>query len=311
MAAPRVVGIVGPKGGVGKSTITANLAVALTRAGASVTAMDLDLGSANLHVIFGLKNVEHTLDDFLMNKVAGLESVLLETDVPGLTLIAGGNVPGIASLPYQKKVKLVRHLARLKSDFLILDLSPGASHNMADFALIAWRCLLVTTPDVPSLMSLYSFIKTAVYRRLSLFFRQAGSEPLGQLLDKAKDADAHADLKTMEDFYGQAAVIDPALAQKARQILAKLDFMIAVNRVRSAADLKAGQAIRNLMGNFLSLDGGKIYSVREDAAVSRAAARLKPALLDAPSCPFATDIETIVRALQDAAGRSCLREVQT
>lgn len=297
MAAPKIVGIIGPKGGVGKSTISANLAVALTRAGARVTAMDLDLGSSNLHVIFGIKHVPHTLDDFLLNKVQSLDEVIVATETPGLQLIAGGNVPGIASLPYQRKVKLVRHLAKLDCDFLILDLAPGASYNMVDFALLAWKGLLVTTPDIPSLMSLYSFIKTAVHRRLSILFKKAEAAKLLALLEKAKDPEEHPDLKSMEDFYSQASLINPDLTQQARKMLSRFAPIIVVNRVKTSADLNAGTAIRNLMGQYLSLEKGEILSVREDLAVTKAASKLKPVLLVDPACAFGADMERIVRAL--------------
>lgn len=302
-AIPKILGIIGPKGGVGKSTISANLALALTRAGARVVAMDLDLGSSNLHVIFGIKSIPHTLDDFLLNKVPTLDAIVADTGVPGLQLIAGGNVPGIASLPYQRKVKLIRHLCKLPCDLLILDLAPGSTMNTVDFALLAWKSLFVTTPDIPSMMSLYSFIKTAVHRRLSLLFKQAGSEKLLELLEKAKDTELYPDLKTMEDFYLQARDIDPDLALKARRMLSRLDPLILVNRVRAEADLNAGKTIHNLMREYLSMEGGQIVSIREDPAVGKAAARLKPVLLDDPNSAFAADMGRVVRALGLGLGR--------
>ncbi len=296
-SSPKVVGVIGPKGGVGKSTISANLAVALTRAGARVVAMDLDLGSANLHVIFGIKSVPHTLDDFLLNRVPSLAEVVCETSVPGLSLIGGGNVPGIASLPYQRKVKLLRHLGRLDCDYLLLDLAAGVSYNVVDFALIANRSLFVTTPDIPSLMSLYSFIKTAVYRQLYLLFRQAGSDELLALLEKSKNFEENPDLKTMEDFYVQARLIDPRITRQAEKSLARLDPLILVNRVKAGADLNSGKVIKNLMGQFLNLHKGEILSIREDAAVTSAAARMKPVMLTDPSSAFAMDMIKIARFL--------------
>ncbi|MBF0481381.1 MAG: P-loop NTPase [Desulfovibrionaceae bacterium] len=298
---PKILGVIGPKGGVGKTTISANLAIALTRAGANVVAMDLDLGSANLHVVFGLRNVRHTLDDFLVNKVASLDAVVMDTAVPGLKLIAGGNVPGIASLPYQRKVKLLRHLRKLDCDYLLLDLAAGVTNNVVDFALIAQKSLLVTTPDVPSLMSLYSFLKTSVYRRLQLLFRSSGDARLLALLENAGDAEAHPELKTMADFFTQAALIDPELAERGAKVLARFDPLILVNRVKTASDMKAGRAISNLMDQFLGLHRGEILSIREDAAVGAAAARMQPALLSAPDCGFALDMRKLAGALGAAS----------
>ena len=96
---------------------------------------------------------------------------------------------------------------------------------------------------------------------------------------------------------GVALAIDPDLTQKARKALARLDPLILVNRVRAEADLNAGRTIHNLMRDYLSLEGGQIVSVREDLAVGKAAARLKPVLLDDPSSAFAADMGRVVRAL--------------
>jgi flagellar biosynthesis protein FlhG len=298
-SAPVIIGVIGPKGGVGKSTISANLSVALARAGARVVAVDLDLGSANLNVLFGMKSVSYTLDDFLLNKVQNLEDVVSPTDIPGLSLICGGNVPGIASLPYQRKIKLLRHLRKLPCDYMLLDLAAGVSNNVVDFALVATRSLLVTTPDVPSLMSLYSFLKTTVFRRMSLFLRQAGSDDLLDLLEMARDVDRHPELKSIEAFFDQAQRIDPELTGKLRRINKRFDPLTLVNRATPAMGANAGITINKLMEKFLSLRVHDILSVREDPAVTRAAMKLRPVLLDEPDCLFAKDIARVVDVLMN------------
>ncbi|BAH77573.1 P-loop NTPase [Solidesulfovibrio magneticus] len=295
---PMIVAVVGPKGGVGKTTISANLALALCRLGRRVAATDLDLGSSNLHFVFGIRDVPHTLDDFLMNKVASLADVVLDTGLPGLQLIAGGNVPGIASLPYQRKIKLLRHLRSLDCDYLLLDLAAGVSNNVIDFSLMARRSLLVTTPDIPSLMSLYSYVKSMAYRRLHLFFKQAGNAGLMDLLEASKDPDVRPDLKTLEDFYRQGASIDAELIRQGREVLARFDPVIVVNRVRTEADRNAGTVIGNLMARFLSLEGGRTLCVREDGAVGRATARMRPALLTEPDAPFVHDVMALAHFLE-------------
>ncbi|CAM2057476.1 Magnetosome protein Mad29 [Desulfovibrionales bacterium] len=294
---PRIVSIVGPKGGVGKSTISANLAIALARSGAQVVAMDLDLGSANLHVLFGIKQVTATLDDFLLGKIPSLDAACLATEVSGLILIAGGNVPGIANLPYQRKVKLIRHLSRLSCDYLLLDLAPGATLNVVDFALLSRQGVLVTTPDVPSLMNLYSFIKTAVHRRLGILLRQAGATSLMELLELAKDPQAHPELKTMEDFYARATAVNPELTARVRHELVRFQPLLLINRVKTPLDLNAGRVVHKLMREYLSLEQAAVLGLREDRAVSRATARLRPVLLDEPGSAFAADLDRLVRIL--------------
>lgn len=288
-----IAAIVGPKGGVGKTTICASLSIALSRLGKRVVAVDLDLGASNLHAIFGLGYSKETLDDFVQNRVKNFSDIVVETETENVALICGGDVPGIANLHYQKKQKLIRHLTGLDCDIVILDLAPGASFNVADFSIIAHKTLLVTTTEVPSLMNLYSFIKAAVFRRLNFLFKHNGSSDLLELLERAKDYDNYPHLKTMEGFLRETKEIDRDAADSAKAILAGLKPFLILNRVRSKNDTKAGEVMRKMLNEFLSIDSPVIMTIREDPAVTDAVARMKPIMLEAPDSLFARDIEEI------------------
>ena len=292
-----ITAIAGPKGGVGKSTISANLAIALSRLGKKVIAVDLDLGASNLHAIFGMRNSKYSLDDFIQNRVKNLTDIILDTDIDNVGIIRGGDVPGIANMPYQKKMKLIRHLSALDCDLVILDLAPGVSYNMVDFSIIAQRTLLVTTAEAPSLLNVYSLIKTAVFRRLNFFFKHEKCPELSELLERAKDFDNHPQLKTMEGFFREASEINSDVTDSARKILSGLEPFLVVNRVRTKEGANAGEVIRNIMKEYLSIDSAVIMTIREDNAVGNAIARMKPILLEAPESPFSRDIEEIALKL--------------
>src|SRR3569833_2571519 len=85
----RIVAVGGGKGGVGKSLVSTNLAVALARTGAKVVMLDADLGAPNLHTMFGIMRPQRTVEDFLSGRSATLDEVALATPIPGLRLIAG------------------------------------------------------------------------------------------------------------------------------------------------------------------------------------------------------------------------------
>ncbi len=290
-----IAAIVGPKGGVGKTTICASLSIALSRLGKKVVAVDLDLGASNLHAIFGLRFSNQTLDDFVQNRIRDLSDIVVETESENVALICGGDIPGIANLHYQKKQKLIRHLSWLDCDIVLLDLAPGASFNVADFSIIARKVLLVTTGEVPSLMNLYSFMKAALFRRLNFLFKQRGIPDLMELLERARDHGNHPHLKTMNGFLVATKEIDRDTADAVNAILSELKPFLIINRVRSKNDIRAGEVMKKMLCEFLNIENPVIMTIREDAAVASAVARMKPVILEAPTSPFAVDIEAIAR----------------
>lgn len=292
-----ITAILGPKGGVGKSTISANLAIALSRMGKKVVAVDLDLGASNLHAIFGMRDSSKSLSDFTNKRVKNLADVILNTSIDDLGIICGGDDQGIANMPYQKKMKLIRHLSSLNCDRVLLDLAPGTSYNVVDFSIIAQQALLVTTAEVPSLLNVYSFIKSSVFRRLTFLFKHKKTFELLELLNQAKEPDKYPHLKTMEDFFQEAKQIDSAVTDSAKKVLARLRPLVVVNRVRTDKDARAGEVIKNLLQEYLSIETAVIMTIRDDDAVSNAIARLSPIMIDAPNSPFSQDIQTIAASL--------------
>lgn len=293
----KIVAIVGPKGGVGKTTISANLAIALSRLGKKVIAVDLDLGASNLHTLFGIRETKASLDDFVLNKIAHLPDIVMNTDISNLCIICGGNVPGIANLHYSKKLKLIRNLSQLKTDFVLLDLGAGASSNVVDFLIIAQNGVLVTTPEVPSLLNAYSFVKTLIFRRLAIHFKQSDQLDMIRLLDKARDFESYPKLKTMEGFIEESRGINMDAANSTRKYLANYQPIVIVNRARTEKDADAGKVLQNLMNQYLSIKSSIILPVHEDSAVGVAVARLKPVLIEAPGSLFAKDIGKIAQVL--------------
>lgn len=289
--------IVGPKGGVGKSIISANLAIALANTGKRVIAVDLDLGAANLHAILGIRETRHTLDDFVMNKVSDLSQVVSQTGIENLGMISGGDVPGIANMPYQRKMKLIGHLLKLDSEIIILDLGAGASNNVVDFLIIARRGLIVTTPEVPSLLNVYSFIKATIFRRLAFHYKHNNSPGMLDLLQKARNPEKYPRLKQMEGFLEEAQKIDGKLAESTSKILEGFFFIIVVNRVQRPADENAGNVIRQLMHKYLNIPNSAIMTIREDGAVRRAVAKMRPIMIENPTATFCMDIMQIADEL--------------
>ena len=124
----RVIAIASGKGGVGKTSLTANLGVAMAKMGYATVAMDMDLGGSNLHSFLGLPNRFPGIGDFLKAGNKELEAFLVSTDIPHLKFLSGdGRTPFLANISYARKVRLISDIKKLPADYIFLDLGAGTS----------------------------------------------------------------------------------------------------------------------------------------------------------------------------------------
>ncbi len=167
-----IISVGGGKGGVGKSILSIGLGTLLARSGKSVILADLDLGAANLHTYLGILGRTPTVADFILNKAASLESLIVETRERNLGLISGAEfVPGITNPAHWMKLKLMRHLRTLPADYVIIDLGAGVHFNTLDFFGISDRGVVITAPEPGAVMNAYSFVKGALFRKTQNIFK--------------------------------------------------------------------------------------------------------------------------------------------
>lgn len=155
-----VIAVASGKGGVGKTNIAANLAIALRALGFSVILVDVDIGLANADVILGVKPKE-TLRAVLLREVA-VEDAL--TPAPGgIRLLAGSmGTKMISDLDRDQRAFLVDCFKELtaSADFVIVDTGAGISGNVIAFAASADQLIVVTGPEGPMLVNAYELIRT-------------------------------------------------------------------------------------------------------------------------------------------------------
>ena len=155
----RVVAVTSGKGGVGKTNIAVNLAIALQRRGHRILVIDADLGMANVDILLGASSRRHLLD--LLRPDVQLDDVIVETGY-GIQYISGGSgIEKALEYDHAEKVLLQQKLANCaaRADLILVDTGAGLGRNVMDFILAADEVLLVTTPEPTALTDAYAVMK--------------------------------------------------------------------------------------------------------------------------------------------------------
>lgn len=157
----RVITVTSGKGGVGKTSLVANLGLELTRAGATVLILDGDLGLANLSILFNIAP-RYDLEDVIEGRRA-LSEVVLDV-IPGLRLIpASSGAAALADLSTERRLALMEEVRKFGTgiDYLLIDTGAGISATVVGLVVAADRAFVVTTHEPTALSDAYALIKAA------------------------------------------------------------------------------------------------------------------------------------------------------
>jgi len=287
----RLLPIASGKGGVGKSAIAANLGLALTQEGGSgrvVVLVDLDLGGSNLHTFLGVRNKNPGLGALVWKRERSLSDLLVETGFERLWLIPGdGLLPGTANLEWSVKKRILKGLAALPADFVILDLGAGSTYNVVDFFLAASEGLVVIRPEITSVLNAYAFLKTVAFRVLSRSFpdRSPGRAAVNEFAMVKTEGSGLSFLA----FARELASRFPE-GKGAFERLSALKPRAVLNMGKGAADAELGYRLRDIAAKNLGLRVEFSGYILEDPALPESIAARKPLLdLDSGS-PFSRGI---------------------
>ncbi len=156
MKAPFLL-VTGGKGGVGKTTVAANLGVAMGGLGMDPLLVDLDFGLANLDLMLGV-DPPRTVDDFFSGDVSLGQCAFAG---PGGTQIlsAGSGSSDRRLLSREQRARLLQGLDGLSNGILVGDSPAGVGDDVLDFAIRAQRVLVVTTPEPAAVTDAYGVLK--------------------------------------------------------------------------------------------------------------------------------------------------------
>jgi flagellar biosynthesis protein FlhG len=155
----RVLAVASGKGGVGKTNVSVNLAVALAHMGRKVLVFDADLGLANVDVMLGLQpkyNLSHVLSG-----ERTLEEILVEGPAGVRIIPASSGIQRMAELAPAEHAGLIRAFSELSTDVdvLLVDTAAGISDSVVSFSKAAQEVIVVVCDEPASITDAYALIK--------------------------------------------------------------------------------------------------------------------------------------------------------
>jgi flagellar biosynthesis protein FlhG len=175
----RIISVTGGKGGIGKTTISVNLAISYAKKRKKVLLFDADLGLANVDLLLGLKP-EKNLHDYLNGK-CDLDAICM-TGPYGLKVIpAASGIQKMAELSASESTELIRSFSSLAEDIdiMLIDMASGISNQVIDFTHASQDILVVICNDPSSLMDSYAVIK--------ILHQKYGRVNFGVVVNKVKN----------------------------------------------------------------------------------------------------------------------------
>ena len=268
----------GGKGGSGKSFITANIGICLSKLGARVILIDADLGGANLHTFLGILPPAVSLSDFIKKRVSHLHEVLIPTEVPNLQLLTGAqDLLNAADAKSVQKRKLLYSIQSLEGDYILVDLGGGNSLSVLDFFLMSDGGILVVTPEPTSIENTYRFLKSAFYRRLR---QSVSSHSVKNLIDGAMDWKNEMGIQNPHDLVREVRRINEEDARRMIEEAETFHPNLILNQVRSKKDIEVGFSIPSACLKYFGIHLHYLGYVVYDQEVGNSIRKRRPLVLE-------------------------------
>ncbi len=285
------------KGGVGKSFISSNLGLALSRLGKRTVLVDLDLGGANLHTCFGLADTKLTLSEFIESRHRHINEFIQPIPHTTLGLISGaaGRLE-IANIKHFQKQKIIRNLGHIDADYVILDLGAGTSFNTLDFFTHADHGIVVVIPDPTSVENTYRFLKCVMIRHL----RRAPEATRRLMMQTLGSNDGEGrPVRTLAMLMDAMQQSHPEHARLLKGELARQNLHLIVNQALEPADTDLGSSIAMACSKYFGRKTHYLGHLHHDRQVLAAMRLRRPFLMEYPHSRAAIYLENMAAELID------------
>lgn len=216
----RTISITSGKGGVGKTTLVANLALSLSQQGKKVLILDGDLGMANVDIVFGARSQGNIHD--IISGQKEMKDILMEVAKDVFLIPGGSGVVEFNNMNHFERRAMVEAVSALPMgfDYLLVDTAPGIAENVLFLNSAAQTVSVVITPDPSSFADAYALIKVLNQKykvnRFSIICNQVRDQEEGLSLYKRFNDVVGRFLYIGLDFWG--AVPNDVVLKKAVQM---------------------------------------------------------------------------------------------
>ena len=276
----QIIPIASGKGGVGKSLLSANLAIALGQAGKKVLLVDLDLGSSNLHLAIGQTSPKTGIGTFLTGQ-SKFEDIIVPTDYENVSFIAGDSeIPGLTSLKASQKNELIRNFQKVDADYLILDLGAGTHLTILDMFLLSPQGIVVTAPTVTATLNGYLFLKNIVFRMMYNTFKKG--TPAYNYLESLKNDSASLQRLYIPKLIETLEKEDPENTALFKARMKEFHPRLVLNMIDDPKDADRALKIRRSCSQYLGLDLEHLGVIYRDSLQDKALKSRLPVIIYKP-----------------------------
>jgi flagellar biosynthesis protein FlhG len=198
----------------------------------------------------------------------------MKTDIDNMSLITG-DVHSLASdsIKFTQKLKLFRHIVRLKKQYVIIDLGGGSHTNTIDTFLMADKKVAVLEPEIIAIENMYHFVKNALFRKIRMSLKAYGFKEIVEHMWEQREKYKIKSLKELiESLKESFSYLEDILDRE----LSNFKIYLVLNKIRSTQDILIGSSMKSIFKKYLGINAQFIGYIEYDDAVWRSIRERRP-----------------------------------